>query len=305
MANPAVQQYGQAEMQLRSIRHIAASPLWPDRFVTASSDGEVALWSVAKRAPFSVFESVFDAGGQRVHALESSDGTLVVVAGNWQGPVVGYDAATGTAVWSRAELRHLQYLTPLGRGVVAAGFERGPLRVLDAATGETVATIRGAASAFPVDGESVLCIGRDSTIVLRASPEGQPCWTQTLVGFGVIDAAAAIDGAVLVGEAGGPLRLFASDGMERWRWSPPEGSHAVCVARNHEHDDWVAVVSFYEEGGPDALVTLGDEGELLRAVELPRRPSPVFVARGSMLVTTKEIVSVPEGETLWELDRAY
>lgn len=114
-------------------------------------------------------------------------------------------------------------------------------------------------------------------------------------------AAEAAADTVLVSEATGPVRALALDGGERWCWPPPEGSHALAVARHQEAGVWAVRVSFYEEGGPDALVTLADDGELLHAVELPRRPRPVFAAAGSALVTTNEVVSVPDGETLWEL----
>lgn len=301
MAEEATWRYRQPEMTFRPISHVASSPCLPDTFLTASSDGQVIVWSVEKRAAVAHLETVFDSGGSRVAAIEVPAVGLVVVAGNWRGPVVGYEARTGDAIWSRPELRYLQYLSVLNGGVVAAGFNRGPLRIINAQSGETLETVRGVTEAFPVNGETILCVDRNTaTVSLHNWRSGEKYWSHPREGFAVLAAAAAGDTA-LVSEATGPLRALALDGSERWHWAPPEGSHAVAVARQQEVGAWVAFLAFYEERGPDALVTLADDGELLRAVELPPLHRPVFAAAGSTLVTTKEVVSVPDGEPLWEL----
>lgn len=301
MAEEATRRYRQSEMAFRPTCHVASSPFLPDTFLTASADGQVIVWSFEKRAPVAHLETVFDSGGSRVTAIDVPAAGLLVVAGNWRGPVAGYEVRTGEAIWSRPELRHVQCLSALEGGVVAAGFDRGPLRIIDARNGETLEIVRGVKEAFPVRGETILCVDRNTaTVSLRNWKNGEHYWTHAREGFAVLAAEAAAD-TVLVGEACGPLRALALGGGERWSWRPPEGSHALAVARHQKAGTWTARISFYEQGGADALVTLADDGELLHAVELPRRPRPVFVAAGSALVTTNEVVSVPDGETLWEL----
>jgi hypothetical protein len=295
-----------------AIRHIAcpfeSRPQW---FATAEFERRADVWSLADRKLMSSFSTVLDFGGDRLAFLGGDSPTVVAGAYHRHG-VCAYDARTGEQRWQRRDLKRVQQVQPLAGGRLAVSLDERPSHVLTRETGETVTTIREAVACYgTADRElALVAVGRrgPKAVVLYDLVTGRRRWKEGLSSFAVLDAALGPD-ALVVSEAGGPVRCFDYDGIERWRWFPPPGEHVLRLAWSNGLGRFCGVLLEYESTGSQALLAFGGNGEIESAIELAAATEHAFLAGGNLLVVAPlddggtsaagEVLAVPSAELVW------
>lgn len=276
------------------IWHLAAPPWEGDLFVAGEFERTAHVWSLGRRTPVAVVDTVFDPGGRRL-ALVTGD-TPVVVAGAWaRHGVCGY-SLTGEPLWEDRTQSHVQDVTALAHGRVAVGHARGPARVLDGSTGAEVRSLRGVTGVHALT--PTVSLLESSAHYRLADTELEPLGRRIeLRSFAVLAAAASAE-HVAVAEAGGPLRILDLDGTERAAYAVP-GGHVVSVAHDRATGTWRAVTRVERQDEVDHRhVRLSDDGEVLDEHPLGDVLDATWLRDGGALVLSSGIgLVVLDGHT--------
>lgn len=263
------------------VRHLAGSADG-SRIAAGAFEHHAAVWDLRTREQVSAFRTVLDFGGDRL-AIDPAGRRVAAAAYNRLG-LAAYDADTGEAAWTRADVKQLQRIafSPDGRQLFA-GADVGPCLVLDAETGDTLDALRGVRAVFASPfGPLRLLEGKRPEV---RTAGGKRVFPVTREGFATLDAAFSPT-HLCIAEAGPVRCLDVASGGEAWRYTPPPGRHVVRLAYRAADGCFAGFEWAFSGGGGASVIVLdGEDGS-----ELSRHPAgsshvAVFAMAGELLVT--------------------
>jgi len=270
--------------------------------VIGKNDGAVQVIDLELRRVVSVFQTIFDPHGNRVAMV--SGAPPMVIAGAWEKQgIAGYDALTGSLLWQRKDLRHVQGIRSLNQNTVSVELEGQPVRVLQATDGADIAKIAGVQAIYALSGgRSILAgsewvgIGDSEFSALRKIP---------LESFSAMDGVLSPDlGAV--GEVGGRLLVLDANGGQLATWSAP-GNVITKVSWEATSNEWLCVINNPATGARQ-LVRTSQDARFVRALPLDNgvyyeeflsARSRLALLRFMSPMTTLEIIDTQSGQAEW------
>ena len=272
----------------------------PATLFAALDDGQAHVFSFPERRRLASFPTVHAMGGRRA-ALVPGEPPLLLVAAWLDHGVAAYEAHTGTLVWQRKDLNHVQHLVFLGgepgKPIAALAREDGIGWALNALNGKSVASLRMVRQLYAAPALSKFLAVERSLATLRDASSwsalaGPPLFKVPGTSLVLLDAALTTRQAVFSRPAGdfgaGGLEARSLQGAKRWSF--PSGAKSQF---NHV----VATPTGYlavERNLADAsqqLVEVSEEGKLVRQRELREGFTPTPFDEGRVLLT-------PDGRAL-------
>jgi hypothetical protein len=231
---------------------------------TAPWDGPVQIWNSDTGSQLTEFKTVFDNCNRLAIDLKGER----IVAANWRkgknGGIACYEIASGQPVWHRTDIGQVQDMQFSPReDRVWCRIDGRPVHCFDAWTGATLATVRGAESAFDSPFTSHTFFFRHKDLVLEA---GENRITMPRLGFfyGGAFSHDAVCVAEMAERRGNPqidgsfIRCFeVANGKERWHYICPD-------------DHYIQLVSYQNDGFLYCVVAAGQQGRVERKTVLLR-----------------------------------
>jgi hypothetical protein len=264
-----------------AIRNIVASTSGR-RVLLGAFENDVVLHDLSSGRTSEAFKTTFDAGGNRLALSDELD--IAIAGAYYRHGVAAYSGRTHELLWRRADVKKVQTITLSRDGETAyCGLEAGPLAVLDVRTGEMLRTIRGARSAHEsAFDDASLLETRPLQVVDRS---GKRICTITLGSFATLSAAFAPN-VVCISEAAGPVRCIRlRDGLEVWRYRPPNGAHVLTLAYDARRECISGVEWPFEKGGAKRLKSWRcSDGEAVSEHVIGEPSEECFALSGGVLV---------------------
>lgn len=281
------------------VRHIATS-FEGQLFATAEFENQVSIWELKSGKLLTTFATHLDYGGKRL-TISPDDEFCAAGAYSIHG-LSNYRTKDGTLVWSRKELKKVQWLKFNNTGkTLFAGFEDKPLHVLDSKTGETLETYRGVRRIYlnPYNNFHML----DATNLLLINGKSKPINIQRR-SFGVLNAAFSPQ-FMYISEAGGPLRAIdCLQGTCLWKYLPEQGSHYIRLAYNEASGTLFCVQWSYEKAGASLLLEFDSlTGKLLGTRTLGITFETDFADRGKQIITSNKIIDSKSNDIFFYLKK--
>jgi len=244
-----------------------------------ASKNNVEIWDAERSSRVGAFSTVLDFGGQRL-CLDGAGSRCIAGAYNRFG-VVGYDASNGNVLWSRPDIKRVQYLSRAADGGrLFVGVADGPALLIDADDGKTLEKLRGVRRVFEDAATMARLLDRTNPIVEVASGRSFPVERTT---FAILDVAFGPT-TFCLSESGGPTRcLDLENGREVWRYQPAHGEHVLSVTFCRSAAAFVAVSREYAGTFEHTLVHLGSGGAVRRLAALGRPAVAEFCLSGEAL----------------------
>ena len=214
-----------------------------------ATEKSISIWDLEKKQQCISFEAIWDYGGDRLAV--SLDGEFCCVASYSLNMVTVHDCLNGKVIWKNEELKNIQQIIYLKGARLAVVHESG-VDILDSNTGERYKTIAKAESAFSDEKEDLLIVKKDDTAEFFRNLEKKIATIQ-LKGFAILSVDIQ-ENMVIISEAGGTVRCFLDSGIEKWEYSPPEGSHVLNVAFCTNKEFLIGIEWEYEKGGSRYLL---------------------------------------------------
>lgn len=288
------------QMRASAIRQLAVSA-GATRVAAAVFEKTVQIWDLATRELVREFETVFCFGGNRL-ALDA--GGQKCVAAGWnkgkRGGVACYGADSGQLIWHRQDLRHTQRVrfSPT-RNAFWCVPDSGRTRLLDCDDGSDVASIVGLRDLF--DGgysKHLLLEKRKRNYTLK---NGKPREIPRLT-FALLDAAFGPQ-SIAITESGGPVRCMDSmTGIERWRFTPEEGSHFLNLWFRNADGNFYGVHRQYQQGRFRRLVRLdAATGEPRILCDLDSSEEAYCEKLDRVITSSGALIGLKEGKLLHRL----
>jgi hypothetical protein len=266
----------------------------PDgRYATLDIHGTVSVW-VAPTRLLSRF-SVPVAGSQQVPshrlAIVVTERGLSIVVGSWSGGVAAFDPS-GTPLWSRRDIRHVQRLRSVpvgnrdGADIVSVVREKSGGLVLGP-TGGTRRRIPGARylAGWP-DGSLLLF---DGARVARLAAHGEEkLWQSAVQTIAVLDAVLE-DGAALLCLADGRLTRLDPQGAVVWRTQQVPERRILRVRAHPAGSGWLGLAVPAGRPGVPAILRVSPDGQVEPLADVPGSWVD-FVDGGRHLVATSGAV---------------
>ena len=266
--------------------------------------GKAQIWDTSTGKTLSEFPTVFD--GMRRHAL-SSDGEFYAAA-NWRkgkdGGVACYNTRTGDRIWHRADLGQVQGIrfSPKGDKVWCC-VEQRPVHCLDSGTGILLAKLRGVSDVVESAYSSDLVLqSRNRAFFLIANSKAKEVRKEP--GSMMSDAVFSPD-ALCLAEYVGPVRcLDCKTGEERWRYTPPRGSHVIRLSYQDDGAFYGHLFEF-ESDGAALLRFSSTDGACIQVCryELSATPGGDFGV-GLFVAGNGEMISLLDGRIVDQLSFA-
>jgi hypothetical protein len=273
------------------VRHLATSN--GPRVAVGAFEGRVEVWDISTAVRISSFPTVLDFGGQRL--CLDGPGARCFAGAYHRAGVVAYDVVDGHVLWSRSDIKRVQYMSRCADGSVFVGVENGPCQIIDPAEGKTLQTLRGVRRIVESpDGRARLLDRNQPVVELR---DGRS-FTVKRTTFAILDVAFG-PSSVCISEASGPTRcLDLEAGHELWCHRPPQGEHLLSVAYCSSAAAFVGVSRDYERTSSHTLVRLGP-GDEIRLAELGRPAVAEFCLSGeALLLDDGRLLKASEGELI-------
>jgi hypothetical protein len=228
----------------------------------------------------------------------------VVVAGSWKKGAAAYDASTGQCLWSRRDLKYIQYVQDLSNEyslVVGIGLEDAPYHILRADTGENTSKLANIAEVYPSFFDPLyLLVGVDKTVHLSAELRSPSIWKKVLVSFAILHAAFSPT-QVAYSESAGWVYCFDFYGTEIWRLQPEPDHHIMRLIWDSARQQWLAIKWNYQHGGPKSLLEIDAAGNARVIASIGDRWLAEFLPSGRHIITSKgEVISTDSGESVWK-----
>lgn len=235
------------------------------RALIAAREKTVAICDLRDRTCSTSFDTVFDAGGDRLALSDQLDG--VVAAAYGVHGLTFYSCTKGTLLWQRKDLKKIQRVSLSRDGTAAyCGREGTSLVEVDLSTGKTIRTRRGVHALFDGAFEDVQLLDAARPQLLKS--DGSRLYFVDRITFAFLDVTFA-PGVVVVSESGGPVRCIdIASGNERWRYTPVSGAHVLRLAHASGRSCMVGVEWPYAKGGAKTLVqwSMADGAVLSRRI---------------------------------------
>jgi len=260
------------------VRHLAGCTA--TRVAVGAFEKHVEVWDVLVPRCVGAFSTVLDFGGLRL-CVDAAGGRCFAGAYRRFG-VVGYNVTDGQVLWSRQDIKRVQYISRSVEGHLFVGVEDGPALLIDADDGRTLERLRGIRRVFEADAGTARLLDRSNPVVELASGRSFPVARTTTPG--ILDVAFGPE-SFCVSEAGGPTRcLDLENGREIWRYQPPQGEHLLSLAYCPSAVEFMGVSREYERTSEHALLQLGPGERLRRLTTLGRPARAEFCLSGEALV---------------------
>lgn len=235
------------------VRHLATS-FGGSRAAAAAFERTVSIWDLQTGEHVATFQTVLDFGGRRI--VVNEQGTLCAAAAYSGRGLACYDISTGSVIWSRRDLKHLQDLS-VSRDATQlyCGAETRGCAVLDFATGQTLDSFRGVRRVVEDRYQSILFLDQAQPLMRHLHTGALLPIIPTRSSF--MDATFGPD-LICVSECAGPIRaLDKQTASEVWRCEQPPGRHALRVQYVESEQAFAAIdYSFTVTGCPRELVLL-------------------------------------------------
>jgi outer membrane protein assembly factor BamB len=282
------------------VRHIAIAR---DRPVAALAafESQVAIWDLQTLRRTLEFDTVLDFGGRRL--AMSSDGSCCIAGAYNRDGVAAYDTNTGRVLWSRRDLKKVQYVSFNAESTaVYCGFDRRACHVLDARSGVTVRTIRGVRRVWA--SELNAAEFRDGTQpMFHPRPDGSPVRIGRTT-FAFLDVAFGSD-TMCTTESRGPVRCFDESGRELWRTPMRDGEHVLTLTYSADARAFFGVAWPFQHGGPRVLRRFDElSGRSDTVVIVGDCADTAFFRHGECLLTSDgAIIDTSTGQVTAQLPR--
>ena len=277
------------------VRHLATS-FGGARAAAAAFARTVSVWDVLSGEHISTFETVLECGGRRLVINER--GNLCAAAAYARHGLACYETDGGSLVWSRVDLKQLQWLSlsPDGARLYCCS-EISACAVLNFETGQSLDAWRGVRSVFESRYEPVVLRDQARPVIPRVDTGAlMPVRGST---FAFLDAAFGPE-SVCISESGGPVRaLDTKGGREIWRHEPPPGCHVLRLLYVGSTHAFAAVeYSYTQEGCPRALVWLdADTGQRRHVADIGSVADAEVCHEGLALLTSDgHLISTQTGK---------
>jgi WD40 repeat protein len=286
---------------MKRIRHIGTT--WNgSRVAVASFEHHVAIWDIQSGKNISEFKTILDFGGSRLAI--TADGTRLVAGAYDRYGIACYDADDGALIWQRRELKSVQHIGLISEGYVYCGFERISGRLLDMRDGSEVSIHRGLAEIYVSPFTQLRFHDQKSRPAEIRTPSNGLIGTIERTTFGFLSVTFSPD-AVVTSEAGGPIRCFDIETVEkRWEIAPPPGIHATELSYDSQLGQFQAVLFPYQQDGESYMLRIDPScGKQITQLRIPQSPVYGFCLEGSQLLCWDgSLVSTSTGKLVQKLE---
>jgi hypothetical protein len=231
------------------------------------------------------------------------DGEFIVAGFSAKrGSVMAHATPDGAIMWRRDKIEEGGFLR-FDRSGLRVSFPRGrreSVERLDARSGVTVELLEH--TGRYVDGPNDYALlasssGPNYLVVRRDDKVSVPKLT-----FAILDAAFS-SATVCITESGGPVRCVdCVTGAELWRYTPPDGSHALRLHYNCVDGFFFGVVWHYDRGQFRYLVRFDAEtGQAIIVCSLDSWEEVFYEAAQQVVTSSGGIINLSSGEMVGEL----
>jgi outer membrane protein assembly factor BamB len=252
----------------------------------------VEIWDVVMAKRVSGFPTVLDYGGTRL-CLDAKGKRCFAGAFKRKG-LAAYDAGTGDVLWTRPDIKAVQYIARASGERVFVGVDRGPAQVLAAETGKTVEKLNGVRRAYEDARGRVRFLDKRTPVVELASGKSFSVERST---FAILDVAIG-PASLCLSEAGGPVRCFDLSGREMWRCQSPSGEHVISLFHASKTDGFFGVAFDYGDTGQLQLVRVGPNAKTNRVAVLTGAKADVCLDGEALLQSDGQMLAVSTGKRI-------
>lgn len=280
-----------------AIRELAAARTAP-LVCAAFDEATIQVWDLSTQRKTGEFAARFASGGGNL-ALHPGGDSVVTGVSRKNGTIASYKVPGGEPMWLHDRLAY-----PAKIGFGSSGdslfctLDNRRVQRFDTRTGDktellqkTVQYIEGP------DGHALTAASGGDYFLGKEQAIPIPKLT-----FAILDVAFGGD-CLCISESTGPVRCIDyRSGTERWRYTPPEGSHALTLHYNGRDGFFYGVVWHYEKGHFRYLVRFDAEtGQESRMRNLKSWEERFSEAAQQLVTSSGELIDLSTGEVAGEL----
>lgn len=274
----------------RDVREIATGST-TERFLTVAWSGEVSLWSLQSGEALGSFPTTWSFGGRRLALGDDADVPVAVTAAWERHGVCAYNAATGSLLWQRKDVKRVNELSVLrGRDAVTACSGDGPMQVLDLFDGSTLARVRAVRSCYANDPDLPLVGDVHGGLVFVDPDTWQVLNRCRMDGWATIAGAVSRTEALVSGNRNEDGASYSTvsctdlNGQHRWKWHSPADVLCRRLSWDPVAGSWLGVLHHLERAEEDQLVRWSTSGEVTTVAGLGLAATAEFTRDGALLV---------------------
>ncbi len=281
-----------------AIRQLAAARTVP--LICAAFDESIAqIWDVGAQQKIGEFSARFVFGANNL-AMHPEGEFVVTGISARNGSIASYKLPNGESMWLRDRMSYPADLR-FGQSGQCVSFTLKGRRVerVDPRTGVTVEVLQNTRDYMESSNEYALAAPLSGSNYLLRTEHEIPIPKLT---FAILDVAFGAD-SLCITESGGPVRCIDYlTGTEHWRYTPPDGSHALSLYYNRRDGFFYGVVWHYEKGHFRYLVRFDPETGQTNRIHSLNSWEEAFSESTQQLVTSSgELVDLSSGEIVGEL----
>jgi len=261
-------------------------------------EGDIEVWDLRSQQKVGEFAALFAPGAKNLAV--HPDGASVVTGVCASGSIASYKLPNGGLMWRRGRMTYPAWTRFDSSGrCVSWTVDRKRVERADASTGRTVEVRED--SVDYIEGPLGLALTVPSTApnyLLRSDHEiSIPKLT-----FAILDVAFG-SGCLCITESGGPVRCIdCLTGAERWRYVPPDGSHALRLHYSRPDGFFYGVVWQYQKGLFRHLARFGPEtGQPVLVCNLKSWDEAFNEPTQQLVTSAGEVIELGTGKMVAEL----
>ena len=266
----------------------------------ASDEGTIQIWNLSNQEKIGEIAVRF-AFGARNLAVHPGAESLVTGISKANGTILGYRMSSGQLMWQKNRMRYPARIrfAPSGEYLFCT-LDNNRVERVDARTGNTTELLQNTVQYIEGPAGHALRIpAADSSYLLRHD-EHEVSFPKLT--FAVLDVSFGTN-SLCITESGGPVRcLDYLSGAERWRYTPPEGSHALTLHYNGRDGFFYGIVWQYEKGNFRHLLRFeGETGQPSHVRDLNSWEEVFSEATQQLVTSSGEIIDLSSGEVAGQL----
>lgn len=286
-------------MKASAIKELAAARRVP-LICAAFNEGTVQTWDLLTRKKTGAFAASF-ASGARNLSIHPSGESVVTGVSSRKGKIASYKTSSGERMWLQDQLPYPARIRfGSSEEHVFCTVDNRRVDRIDARTGSKTGVFQN--TSLYVEGPNGRAFTSPSSGPDYLLRNGAAIPIPKLTSY-LLDVAFGVD-RLCITESRGPLRCLSSrTGEEHWRYTPPDGSHALTLHFNRLDGCFYGVVWHYEKNHFRYLLRFDAETGKFSSVRNLNSWEEAFSEATQQLVTSSgEIIDLSNGEAIGELD---
>jgi hypothetical protein len=217
---------------------------------------KVHIYDIGKYHKISEFQTILSYGGKRL-AL-SHEGSLCIAATFYRHGIACYSTMDGSTLWQRKDVKKVQEIAVSSDGKrLYCDVNIQTCTVLDIQTGETVEKIRRAKMVYDSKYNPVqFHIGKKKHAIKNM--ETDEVFSIKKETFALLHSAFGPDQLCLSESTGAVRCISTKDGLEIWRYKPPEGNHILGLIYSENDKYFYGIEWPFKKGGESILLRFGN-----------------------------------------------